>query len=230
DPRARRRGPRGAQRDQIPPAPGPGGGMGRGPQPRSGSRTGPRYIPAPTPTLPRTRGREQKHERRATALPSCATRLQRVQLHDRHRADRTGRPPMRLPRTLATALALAPVLATPPAAATSWSCSPESKVICSDGQCEAEPPEVFSHAESFSFDSAGPTLGACLWTDCYEGPATLIGDGDSILAAGRMHGRPDNPSPVDVVLAIDAEGHFTAVWQLSGRGAVISGGRCTTSD
>ena len=136
---------------------------------------------------------------------------------------------MRLPGTLATALALT-TLAMAPAMAADWSCGPESKLNCIDGQCEAEPPEVFSHAESFSFDSAGPTLGACLWTDCYEGPATLIGDGDSILAAGRMHGRPDNPSPVDVVLAIDAEGHFTAVWQLSGRGAVISGGRCTTSD
>src|SRR5690606_40047405 len=178
--RPRPRGGRRASLARNPPPPACGGGLGWGREPRSGSRTGPRYIPAPTPTLPRTRGREQKHERRATALPSCATRLQRVQLHDRHRADRTGRPPMRLPRTLATALALAPVLATPPAAATSWSGSPESIVICSDGQCEAEPPEVFSHAESFSFDSAGPTLRACLWTDCYEGAAHLVQDADPI--------------------------------------------------
>ena len=135
---------------------------------------------------------------------------------------------MRLPRTLATALALAPVLATPPAAATSWSCSPESKVICSDGQCEAEPPEVFSHAESFSFDSAGPTLGACLWTDCYEGAAHLVQDADPVIASGRMLGR--SGSPVDLTLAIDADGRFTAIWQLSGSGATISGGRCEATD
>ena len=134
---------------------------------------------------------------------------------------------MCLPATLTAALALATLTAAP-AAAASWSCSAESKVICSNGQCEAEPPEAFSHAESFSFDSVGPTLRACLWTDCYEGAAHLIQDADPVIASGRMLGRSGNP--VDLTLAIDADGRFTAIWQLSGSGATISGGRCEAAD
>ncbi len=134
---------------------------------------------------------------------------------------------MHLPRTLATALALA-TLATAPAMAASWSCSPESKLTCSEGQCKPEEPEDFSHAESFSYDSAGPTLRACLWTDCYEGAAHLVQGADPLIASGRMLGRSGNP--VDLTLAIDADGHFTAVWQLSGRGATISGGHCEAAD
>lgn len=134
---------------------------------------------------------------------------------------------MRLPRAPAAVLALAALAATP-AMAASWSCSPDTKHVCSAGQCAAEPPEAFRHAESFSFDSAGPTLGACLWTDCHEGAAHLVQASGPIIASGRLPGRAGNP--VDLTIAIDDDGRFTAVWQLSGDGATISGGRCTAGD
>ena len=130
---------------------------------------------------------------------------------------------MRPSRILAATLALA-ALATAPAMAASWSCRPDSKLVCSNGQCEAESPETFSHAESFSYDSAGPTLRACLWTDCYEGAAHIVQGAEPVIASGRMLGHSGNP--VDLTLAVDADGRFTAVWQLSGSGATISGGRC----
>lgn len=134
---------------------------------------------------------------------------------------------MRLPRHLAATIALAALAATP-AMAASWSCSPDSKLVCSGDRCDAEPPDAFRHAESFSFDGAGPVLAACLWTDCYEGDAHLVQDADPVIASGRLLGRAGHP--VDLTLAIDADGRFTAVWQLSGSGATISGGRCTAAD
>lgn len=109
-----------------------------------------------------------------------------------------------------------------------YQCKPDSKVRCEGEQCQAEAPGSFEHAEQFSLQTEGNSLLACLWTDCYDGPAQVLRDQGQITAMGLLRGR--EPTPIAVVLSIDGERRFTALWQIGAKGTTLDSGTCTLNE
>lgn len=114
--------------------------------------------------------------------------------------------------------------------ATEYRCQPTVKHYCDAERCTTET-EGFQHAESFFYNSDGPALGACLWTNCYGGTASrfVSADGGQTTVIGQLapEHSPDMYSPLLVSLTIDKQMNFTAMWQYQGGAVTLDQGRCT---
>lgn len=113
--------------------------------------------------------------------------------------------------------------------ATEYRCQPAVKNYCSIEGCTTET-EGFQHAEVFIYNSDGPALGACLWTNCYTGKASqfISTDGEQTTVVGQLEPEhsPEMYSPMLVSLTVDKQLGFTAIWQYSGKGVTLDHGKC----
>lgn len=113
--------------------------------------------------------------------------------------------------------------------ADSYRCKPVTKHICTSNVCLTET-EGFQHAEVFFYNADGSTLGACLWTNCYDGKAHqfVSADGEQTTMVGQLlpEHSPEMYAPLLVSLTIDKQLAFTAIWQYSGSGGTIDHGKC----
>ncbi len=135
---------------------------------------------------------------------------------------------------------LAALLATPagpaqPSATRAVSCRPASAQRCGPTGCEAASEGL--HAELFGLDAAGGTVNACLYTDCFAGPARIVRDPDrpwQVTAFGRVASSrpagsvpPPGSAPFPLTVTVDLRtGEFTAIWSLSPTGLQVDFGRC----
>lgn len=120
----------------------------------------------------------------------------------------------------------------PCSSAERYLCSPSVQYACSTEQC-TRTTDGFQHAESFSFDPGRRTLGACLWTSCYEGDGTIYrgGGNRNLTVIGALKADSDTvSSPLVLSLTIDDQSRFVAVWQYDGVGLTFDQGRCTQVD
>jgi hypothetical protein len=122
-----------------------------------------------------------------------------------------------------------------------YRCTPDIKHECSAAGCETMN-NGFQHAESFAYQPQKRQLSACLWTNCYEGSATVFADAKpgTFTAMGRLPpvAHPGN-EPVIVTLTIKTGNtskkaeplagdavRFTAVWGYESEGLAIEMGKC----
>lgn len=114
-------------------------------------------------------------------------------------------------------------------------CRPTSAQRCSEAGCEAANEGL--HAEYFDLDAAGGTVGACLYTDCYAGPARILRDPDHperVTGFGQVRSsRPDGSvpppgsAPFPLTVSVDLRsGRFSAIWALSPDGFQVDFGSC----
>ena len=115
------------------------------------------------------------------------------------------------------------------AAASEYRCQPTVKHYCAADGCTTET-EGFQHAEVFFYNSEGPALGACLWSNCYAGKASQFGsaDGKQTTVIGQLapEHSPEMYSPILVSLTLDREFTFTAIMQYRGGGVTLDHGKC----
>lgn len=110
-----------------------------------------------------------------------------------------------------------------------YRCQPAVKHYCNAESCATET-EGFQHAESFFYNSEGPALGACLWTNCYSGKANrfISSDSEQTTIIGQLapDHSPDMYPPMLISLTMDSKMAFTAIWQFSGESLTIDQGKC----
>lgn len=136
---------------------------------------------------------------------------------------------------LLASCASAPVPARPALPTHAAACRPTSAQRCSPDGCESADEGL--HAEIFELDVTARTVGACLYTDCFGGPARIARDGDrpwQVTAFGEVRsGRPEGgvpppgsaPFPLSVTVDLRS-GRFTAIWSLSPAGLQVDFGTC----
>lgn len=106
---------------------------------------------------------------------------------------------------------------------------------CTPAGCEAVTEGL--QAEQFALELGTSTLGACLYTDCFSGPARLVRDADApwrVTAVGEVRsGRPaggtppPGSAPFALTLSVDLrDGRFTATWAHSPGGLQVDFGAC----
>jgi hypothetical protein len=146
------------------------------------------------------------------------------------------------PLALTLLLLAAPPAAKPAAARTATrasTCRPQSAQRCHAGGCE--PANEGLHAELFELDAAAKTVGACLYTDCYSGPARIVRDGErpwQVTAFGEVRSSrpadgvpPPGSAPFPLTVTVDLRtGRFTAIWSLSPGGLQVDFGTCELRD
>jgi hypothetical protein len=144
---------------------------------------------------------------------------------------------------LAAALLAAPATPSPsrarraaaPAMTRAVSCRPTSAQRCSAEGCAAADEGL--HAELFGLDAGAGTVSACLYTDCYDGPARVVRDperpwqvtGFGSVRSARPAGSvpPPGSAPFPLTVTVDLRtGQFTAIWSLSPEGLQVDFGRC----
>ncbi len=117
------------------------------------------------------------------------------------------------------------------AGAAEYRCQPTVKHYCAADGCTTET-EGFQHAEGFFYNSDGPVLGACLWTNCYTGTASsfVSADGAQTTLIGQLvpDHSPEMYPPLLISLTLDKQLTFTALWQFSGGGVTLDLGKCET--
>lgn len=108
-----------------------------------------------------------------------------------------------------------------------YKCKPEVKHSCAHDKCETET-EGFQHAEFFEFNSKTSKISACLWTNCYEGKATLFKDkssSDFTAIAKLLPTAHRGNSPLTVSLTIGKKGKFTAIWSYGSENITMDMGK-----
>jgi hypothetical protein len=114
-------------------------------------------------------------------------------------------------------------------------CRPTSAQRCGATGCEAANEGL--HAEQFDLDAAVGTVGACLYTDCYAGPARILRDPDHperVTGFGEVRSSrpadgptPPGSAPFPLTVSVDLRsGRFSAIWALSPEGLQIDFGTC----
>jgi hypothetical protein len=132
--------------------------------------------------------------------------------------------------TTASAPASPPGLPTHAAA-----CRPHAAQACAATGC-ADASEGL-HAEQFELDVVAGTLGACLYTDCYTGPALLVREPEApwrVSAFGVVRSErpvdgvpPPGSAPFPLTISVDLrDGRFTATWAHSPDGLQADFGTC----
>ncbi len=138
-----------------------------------------------------------------------------------------------LPLLLAL-LAVAPT-GQPPLPQRASLCRPTSAQRCSPEGCQDAGEGL--HAEQFELDVAAGTLGACLYTDCYTGPARLVREQATpwvVTAFGLIRSArpaegvtPPGSAPFPLLLTVDLRtGRFSATWSISPAGQQVDFGAC----
>lgn len=143
-------------------------------------------------------------------------------------------------RAAAPATTGAPTKALAAAAGSAWptravGCRPASARRCGADGCEDAGEGL--HAEAFDFDVEAGTVGACLYTDCFAGPARVVREPDApwrvtLLGVVRSD-RPEDgvpppgSAPFPLTVSVDLrDGRFTATWALSPDGLQADFGTC----
>lgn len=121
------------------------------------------------------------------------------------------------------------LLFTMAAAADEYRCQPAIKHYCSATSCVTET-DGFQHAEIFFYNSDGPTLGACLWTNCYFGAASQFTSADdeqtTVMGQLQPDHSPEMYPPILISLTLSRQLDFTAIWHYSGATITLDHGKC----
>jgi hypothetical protein len=123
----------------------------------------------------------------------------------------------------------------PPAATRAVNCRPASAQRCGPTGCEAANEGL--HAEYFDLDAAVGTVSACLYTDCYAGPARIVRDPERpwlVTGFGEVRSSrpadgvpPPGSAPMPLTVTVDLKtGRFTALWAMGPDGFQADFGTC----
>jgi hypothetical protein len=124
----------------------------------------------------------------------------------------------------------------PPAGPTrAVNCRPASAQRCSAEGCASADEGL--HAEYFDLDAAVRTVGACLYTDCFAGPARIVRDPERpwlVTGFGEVRSSrpadsvpPPGSAPFPLTVSVDLKtGEFTAIWALAPSGLQVDFGKC----
>ena len=117
-----------------------------------------------------------------------------------------------------------------------YRCTPDVKYECSTDQCE-KLTEGFQSAEYFSYTPAAGKLSACLWTNCYAGPATVFKSrsAGTLTAIGKLTPKAHlGNKPIIVSLTVETSGNsvknggrFTAIWGYGSEWLTFDMGKCS---
>ncbi len=114
-------------------------------------------------------------------------------------------------------------------------CRADKAWRCSAAGCEAADEGL--QAEHFELDARAGTLGACLYTDCYSGPARITREPGRpwqvtalgvVRSARPRHGvPPPGSAPFPLTVSVDLRtGRFTATWSHGPEGLQVDHGAC----